>query len=249
MSEAKIANLEDFFREVPIQEEVTVELPSKGLLYKFTDGSNKLRIRPLSLGDEKAIATNKTLSVAETMTELLGRVMLNLIPQDLLLMDKLAVILKVREISVSPKYVTVGICTHCTSENTLNFPLDQLPLNQVPDDFSLPVRVELPICGTKGMDAHIILPRLSDEQYVSDAETAFDNIYRFVENIGEVDSKPLIREILDSDKFPYADAIAITKAMYGVEYGVQTDVKYECAACKGVNTAVLQINDDFFTGN
>ena len=63
---------------------------------------------------------------------------------DLLSIDKLYLIMKLREISYGNEYNTLLICKECQAENPTTVKLSELTVNPVPDNFSDPVEVNLP---------------------------------------------------------------------------------------------------------
>jgi hypothetical protein len=159
---------------------------------------------------------------------------------DLLPMDKLYLIMKLREISYGDDYDTVLICEHCKSENPAKIKLSSLNVNPVPDDFEDPITVFLP---TIKREAKIKLPRVRDEKFLSDAEASLSQIWRFVQEIDGHTDKSIVAAVVD--KLPLVDMKTILKT-FDTEYGLDTKVKLECNNCGGVSILELPINSNFF---
>ena len=76
-------------------------------------------------------------------------------------MDKLYLIMKLREISYGDDYNTLLVCSHCKAENPTTVKLSHLNVNPVPDDFVDPVTVT---AAYLKKEVKIRLPRVSDEK-------------------------------------------------------------------------------------
>ncbi len=158
-------------------------------------------------------------------------------------MDKLYLIMKLREISYGDEYNTLLICGSCGAENPTTIKLSQLNVNPVPDDFKDPATIMLPELKK---EAVIRLPRVKDERFFLDSSTALDQLWRFIVSIDGHTDKSIIAAVLD--KLPLRDVRTILNSVKS-EYGVDTKVKFECKDCGGVTVVDLPIDANFFDVN
>lgn len=237
--EGKTLNLDDIFANLPTEAETYVSLPSKGKFYP----TSKLKVRPMTFQDEKAIL-NARKDKTDALNVLLSRCVEGVNVQDLLLIDKLFLILKIREISYGDEYsVQVG-CAACSTDNPLTFKLSDLPVSEVEDTLTDPIKVILPI--TK-VEVEIKLPRVSDEHYLRDDNSAYDNLWRFVKTVNGSDDPVLISKMMKDPRMPLKDMHTLINSMSLSDYGIQTKVKFSCTSCDQPNIINLPLGADFFT--
>lgn len=232
--------IEELLKNLPNDTMIEVELPSECRVYSLPDPGAPITLRPMSFEDEKFIVNAK--STQDPTNLILERCTTNIKIHELLPMDKLYLLLKLREISYGDDYNTLLICTSCKAENPAKIKLSELNVNPVPDDFVDPVEVELPML--KQM-VKIRRPRVKDEHLFSDG-TIFDQLWRFVEEIGGHRDKGVIAPVLE--KLPIRDARTLVNAMK-TNYGVDTHIKFQCGTCGEVSVVDLPIDANFFDVN
>lgn len=232
--------LDKLFEHLPVEIDKKVILPSNGKFYKNSTG---IKIRPMNLEDEKAIALAKG-RVDDPINIVLSRCTEGVDIDDLLILDKLALIFNLRAISYGDIYKAIAICVECRQENDMDVPLMSLPLEYIPEDVTDPREIELPVLKKK---VKVIFPRVAHEPYLNNKEKIFDNLWRFVISVDNITDKTLISKFLLDTRVPLKDIHAIINAITGVGYGVQTKVKFECQSCKAHNVVDLPIGADFFT--
>jgi hypothetical protein len=237
--EGKPFNLEDIFASLPTETEVMVDLPSKGRFYQ----SNKITLRPMTFEDEKAMVMAKKDKV-DIINTILHRCVHGVHVQDLLLMDKLFLLLKLREISYGDNYSSIANCGKCSHENTLNFKLSDLPINYIEDNVQDLREITLPISKAKLV---VRIPRVSDEKYLQDELKVFDNIWRFIVSIQSIEDPVLISKFIKDPRLPLKDIHALSNAISLTDYGIQTKVRFDCDSCDFVNIISLPLGADFFT--
>ena len=238
---AKQAVIDEILKELPIDTAVEVELPSECRVYTLEDSGAPITIRPMTFEDEKALVSAGKND--DPVNLILQRCTTNIRIPDLLSMDKLYLIMKLREISYGDDYNTLLICSQCKSENPTTIKLSQLNVNPVPDDFQDPITVMLP---TLKKEAKVRLPRVRDEKMMVDPAVALDQIWRFVTEIdGHIDKSIIARVV---DKLPLKDIRTILKAIK-TDFGVDTKIKFECTSCGGVTVVDLPIDSNFFDVN
>ena len=239
--EAKQAVIDEILKELPTDTAVEVELPSECKVYNLEDPGAPITIRPMTFEDEKALVSAG--KGDDPVNLILQRCTTNIKIPDLLSMDKLYLIMKLREISYGDDYNTLLVCSHCKAENPTTIKLSQLNVNPVPDDFEDPITVMLP---TIKKEAKVRLPRVRDERMMMDTQTALDQIWRFVVEIDGHTDKSIVAPVVD--KLPLRDVRTILNAIK-TDYGVDTKIKFECNSCGGVTVVDLPIDSNFFDVN
>lgn len=239
--EAKQAVIDEILKELPTDTAVEVELPSECKVYNLEDPGAPITIRPMTFEDEKALVSAG--KGDDPVNLILQRCTTNIKIPDLLSMDKLYLIMKLREISYGDDYNTLLVCSHCKAENPTTVKLSQLNVNPVPDDFEDPITVMLP---TLKKEAKVRLPRVRDERMMMDTQAALDQIWRFVVEIDGHTDKSIIAPVVD--KLPLRDVRTILNAIK-TDYGVDTKIKFECNSCGGVTVVDLPIDSNFFDVN
>jgi len=235
--------LQDLLSNLPSVDEITLELPSKNKFYALLDAAKPITIRPMTFEDEKAMMSNKNANT-DVLNILLTRCVSNINIQDILEMDKLYIIMKLREISYGDEYKASFNCPACRSDNNVTFNLSQLNINYAEDDFANPIEVELPILKKK---VKVRLPRVSDEGYFKNTEIAAANLWRFVEDIEGYTSMNIIAKVIK--QLPLKDAHAVLEAIGGEGLGIDTKVRFVCNFCSHNEIMDLPITQDFFSVN
>ena len=90
------------------------------------------------------------------------------------------------------------------------------------------------------------LPRVRDERFLGDTSTSLDQIWRFVVEIDGHTDKSVIAAVID--RLPLRDIRTIMNSIK-TDFGVDTNVKFECKDCGGVTVVDLPINANFFDVN
>jgi hypothetical protein len=240
-NDAKQAVIDDILKELPTDTAVEVDLPSECRVYKLEDPGAPITIRPMTFEDEKALVSAG--KAQDPVNLVLQRCTTNINIPDLLSMDKLYLIMKLREISYGDDYNTLLVCSHCKAENPTTVKLSHLNVNPVPDDFVDPVTVMLP---TIKKEAKVRLPRVRDERMMQDTQAALDQMWRFVVEIDGHSDKSIIASVVD--RLPLKDIRTILNAVK-TDFGVDTKIKFECNSCGGVTVVDLPIDSNFFDVN
>ena len=234
--------IDNILKNMPSNDEVAVELPSKNKFYSLVDASKPISLKPMTFDDERAMMSKKG-GGSDIINILLSRCMINLDVGSLLQMDKLYLIMKLREISYGDDYNATITCENCKTENKVKFQLGSLPVNYIDDDYTNPVTIELPVLKK---EVKLTLPRVRDESYFSTGEKAITNLWRFVESIGGCEAKTVISKVIP--QLPLKDAHVLLEALGGADYGINTKVRFDCNYCSHSEVMELPITSDFFTG-
>ena len=236
------AILKELLGNIPTTEAIPLELPSKNKYYNLVDAGSPISLRPMTFEDEKVMMSNKNPNT-DVLNILLTRCVSNIAISNLLQVDKLYIIMKLREISYGDQYNATINCPGCRSDNNVEFNMSELNVNYADETFTNPVEVLLPVMGKK---AKIRLPRIEDEQYFKNSEIAISNLWRFVEEIDGHTEKSVISKVIP--QLPLKDAHALFSAMSSSAYGIDTKVRFVCNYCNNNEVMELPISADFFTG-
>ena len=240
LSEQQI--IDNILENMPSNDEVAIQLPSKNKFYTLKDPAKPISLRPMTFEDERAMMTNKS-GGADILNLLLTRCMNNLDVGSLLQMDKLFLIMKLREISYGDEYSAAITCTECKNENSVKFTLSNLPVRYVEDDLTNPITILLPVLNK---EVKVRLPRVQDETYFTNADKAIGNLWRFVESIDGCEAKTVISKVIP--QLPLKDAHVLLDGLGASQYGTDTKVRFDCNYCSHSEVMELPITADFFTG-
>lgn len=234
--------LEQLLEHLPAESDIFVEVPSKGIPY-FNKVS-PVQIRPLTFADEKALSTGTRSAQFNAANYLLDKCVLNVKIEHLLMMDKLFLLLKLREISYGNDYNIKVACKHCNYENQLTLELNRLLVNYVPDDMEFRVR-EVYLDKIK-KNATVSLITVSDEQFLASGDI-YSNLWRFVRKLGDIENEAIIQKAIT--KLPISDVHRIVNELTLSEYGVQPQIRFNCDSCSQSNLVNLPIDENFFSVN
>ena len=233
--------INDILEFLPADTALDVTVPSKGQYYQTSNGATTIRVRPMTFDDEKALVTSKNSDI-DPVNLILSRCVENVDYSSLLQIDKLFLILKIREISFGKDYSVVITCPGCGGDNPLVIDLAELPIKYIPDFTEDPHELELKAIKKT---AKVRFPRISDEKALSLTDSAKSSLWRLVEEIGGYNDKKIIAKVIK--KLPLRDLHTITNDVFGEKYGLQTKVKFICEDCKTHNIIDLPLGENFFS--
>ena len=233
--------IDDILKEMPANEAIELDLPSKNRFYNLKEPGKPITLRPMTFADEKSMLSKNTGNL-DIINKLLARCLENVDVGQLLQIDKLYILMKLREISYGPEYTVSINCSKCKSENKVNFQLDTFNVRYADDNLTDPRTVHLPVLKK---DVVVRLPRVTDEKYFANTEQSLVNLWRFVEKIDKYDSKPVISKVIP--QLPIKDAHTLLEAIGCNDYGIDTNVRFDCAYCDNVESMELPITADFFS--
>jgi len=232
--------IDDLLKDLPSESAIEVNLPSENKIYALDDPGAPITLRPMTFEDEKqVISADKN---QDPVNIILQRCITNLHVGELLISDKLYLIMKLREISYGDDYTTTIVCNGCKTENNTTIKLSQLRIEPVPSDLCDPLEVHLPSIGKM---VKVRIPRVKDEKLFGGGDI-YTNLWRFVEEIDGQFDKIIISAVLK--KLPLRDMKLILKAMK-TDFGVDTRIKFLCSECQETAVVELPINANFFDAN
>lgn len=231
--------LDKLFQNAPIDTEMMVELPSKGKFYKGFVG---VKVVPLLFEDEQKILFSKKKN-SDPTNEILAKCVQGISIKDLLEMDKLHLLLKIKEISYGPDYSFSVICPKCEANTDVTIDVSKhIPVNFIPDDLPDPREVELPVLKVKCV---VRFPRVSEESYFADVDTAIKNLYRFVISLDGKEDPVFIAKAIQ--KMHIRDLKTITKEVHRSEFGADPSFQFECPTCKHLAVMGVPLDSRFFS--
>ena len=245
--ETQIATSEDeqiasILENMPVETEIDVHVPSGGKT-DFGVKGGPVRIRPIKFGDERDVATGGRGPEFNAANHLLSKCTTNVDVDELLVVDKLHLLLKIREISYGNDYKVGVSCKECGYENQLNLQINQLPVENIPDDMDVfNIEVDLKTIKKKAV---VSAPITSEERYLTD--NIEKDLWRFIKSIDGNENRAVISKVIP--KLPIADVHRIFNAVSLTGYGVLPQIRYTCDSCRADNLISLPIDENFFSVN
>tara|TARA_R110002020_G_scaffold9704_7_gene38010 strand:+ start:1550 stop:2284 length:735 start_codon:yes stop_codon:yes gene_type:complete len=234
----KDKELERILENIPAELDLAVTLPSRNRFYNLKDKNKPITVRSMKFEDERMFADTSRKG-ADSLNILLDRCVSNIDIDDLLLIDKLILLIKIREATYGKDYEFDLTCTSCGAEERVGFDLNDLSVNELPSDFQDPFSISLPVLKK---EIKIKLPRVKDEQYVLTATNK--NLWRFITDIDGCSDRGVISEVVK--KLPLQDVHCIIKKLSGDEFGLEPKMNFSCPHCGHSEEIVLPISSDFF---
>ena len=241
LSAGKQDTIDKILELLPAEVEIPVVLPSKGKFYNLTDSTIPITVRPMTFDDEKAIANTKKGKV-DPVNLLLSRCVNNIGVEELILMDKIYLLFKIREASYGSDYNAVMTCPKCGVDSEVKVDLGKLNIKEVPDDLDNPREIELKKLKKKAM---VRFPRLNEEKHLSLTDDKPSQFWRFVEAIDGCTDKQVIAEVIK--KLPLSDIHTLVKEITQVDYGIDPRINFICSECEGESIVDVQLGENFFT--
>jgi hypothetical protein len=223
----------------------SVNLPSKGKFYKSYNPSVGVKVRPMTFKDESMLIQKNNEANFTPIDYILENCVQGVDSEELISMDILSILFKIREVSYGDNYKVTTKCPHCDTDNVLDFKMSILPINHVEDNVKDPREVLLPVTNVTAM---VRFPRRRDDKGFT---TNPNNVWRFVESINGCEDKAQIAEVLNDPRFPLKDMKTLLTAISLVEYGVVTEAEYSCCneGCEKTSIVTMNIGADFFSVN
>ncbi len=237
LSEKKQDIVNSILGDMPTDSSVIVNLPSEAKFYTLREPGAPITLRPMSFEDEKMLLAQNP---DDPLMAVISRCLSNVNVEELYPMDKLYLLMKLREISYGDDYKVLLVCPHCSTENPTTIHLSQLNINPIPDDFEDPRSVMLP--GIK-KTAVVRSTRLKDEKFIKTSLDTLQQLWRLVVSIDGVTDRQIVSDVIA--KLPIKDVKTILKAIK-TDYGVETKIKLECKECKKQSVQELPLDANFF---
>tara|TARA_R100001509_G_scaffold143375_2_gene99098 strand:- start:71 stop:817 length:747 start_codon:yes stop_codon:yes gene_type:complete len=215
-----------------------LDIPSKG---KFYQGFQGIEVKPLTYLDEQKILGSKT--TEDVVSKLLEKSIEGVNVNELLSMDKIYLLMKVREASYGDNYQFNITCPNCNSDIHSELVLSEhLNMNQVPDDLSDPREVDLPKLKVKAV---VRFPRSKEDVFLKDLESSYSNLYRFVISINGNSDPIFVSKAIK--RMHILDVKKLISEIGKPEYGVDPRFLFECPECSHTETMAVPLDVNFFS--
>jgi hypothetical protein len=215
------------------------DLPSRG---KFYDGYQGVEIKPLTYMDEQRILTSKDGNI-DLVSKLLEKTVEGISIDSLLSMDKMYLLMKVREASYGDQYDFTVACTNCSTEVKASINLSKhLNMNMIDEDLEDPRTFKIPKLG---VDVEVRFPRSKDEVFLKDGESTYKNIYRFIVSIDGNSDPIFISKAVK--RMHIQDIKKIISETTRGEYGIDPKFIFECPECSFTETMSIPMDVGFFS--
>ena len=217
--------------EVSTHSSKEIQLPSGGIA----------KIRPITFEEEKEIIRAAKTKEQDLPSILIDKCVEGIDKSEILLVDKLYILFKLRELSFGAVYDFVVGCPGCKKENPISIDLNNMPVVPLDNEDGIEV-VELPMCKRT---AEVKLASVADERYMATTEQLMDNLWRFVERFDEYDNEMIIQQVIS--KLPAGDVTKLINTVTCKGYGLTTEVRVICAHCGHDSVMELPLNQNFFS--
>jgi len=222
--------VDDLLADMPTNAEVEIELPSR----------KKAVIRPMTFEEERQmVAVSK--KQQDPSFVLLSHCVKDIELSELLIIDKIYLLFKIRELSFGSVYKFIMGCPQCGHENHYSIDIDKLPVNRLEEETDF-VEMILPMSKKK---VKLRLATLKEEEYATDPEKALDNLWRFVLKFEDTDRKDVISKVIR--KLPAGDINSMLGKILCEGYGISSEVRVKCDACTYDQPTMLPFTKDFFS--
>lgn len=231
--------LDKLFSDYSLDSITVVDLPSRG---KFYDNFQGIEINPLTYLDEQKILGSRDTNV-DTVSQLLAKATEGVDVGNLLSMDKIYLLMKVREASYGDKYEFKVTCPECSTDVSTDLILSKhLNMVKIPEDMEDPRTITLPQLKAK---VQIRFPRGREESLLKDTESVYKNAYKFVTSIEGTTDPVFISKAIK--RLHIKDIKKIIFEILQSEYGVDPRFVFECPECKHSETMSIPLDINFFS--
>lgn len=233
------SRLEQLFGEIPIESDLIVRLPSEGRFY--LNKTPEVTITSIKFEDEKNLASTAKNNI-NPVNLILTKCVKGLDINSLLLIDKLYLLLKIREISYGAEYPAEVTCPQCSSKSEIKINLSNLVINEIPADLQDPREIELPKLKKK---AKVRFPRVSDEGNFTSVEQTYNNLWRFIVELNGITDPVFIAKAIP--KMHIMDVKYIMAQIMRTDLGLNPKFIFECGFCGAESKMEVPINENFFS--
>lgn len=223
----------ELLAEAPTNVVTTITLPSGG----------EAKLRPITFEEEKDIIRASKSSKVDVASILIDKCVSDIDKSDILLVDKVYILFKLRELSFGAVYDFVVGCPGCRAENNISIDLNNMPVVPLESKDGHET-ITLPMCKK---EVRVKLASVADEKYISDSEVMMDSIWRFVKDFGGHTNEMVIQQVIQ--KLPAGDINKLISVISCKGYGLTTDVRVICSKCGHDAVMELPLNQNFFSAS
>jgi hypothetical protein len=238
MDEQKEDILAKLLENVPSETEQIINLPSEN---RFYNNVSQVSLKPMTFEHEKNVVANIKKDI-DPINVLLGDCVKGINIGDLLIFDKVYLLMKLRQISYGEEYKFKVECPKCSKESEIILPLSEMLVNNLPEEFTDPREITLPVTKKK---VKIRFPRVRDEIYLATADKLTDNLYRFVESVENVKDILIINKFIK--KLPLKDIKILINELNRPDLGLDPRFIFGCTFCGKETELSIPITANFFS--
>lgn len=237
-----------------------VTLPSKGYFYGDKLPGGKVTLEPMGTREEKLFATTSSIDGNVVIDKIYANCIhlpKEITHQELVLGDRLFLLLQLRSISYGNLYSFAFKCESCNERTNHDLDIDKLELKEAqPGSTGRFTVIDLPICKESvtlqlltGVDEDKIRAygkQVEQKTHGDSGQAEF--IYRLARRIVEIGGiKAGIRECIDfAEKLRGLDSLKIRDAIDDNEVGPITKVEVDCKRCGWSNSVTMPLESEFF---
>lgn len=236
--------------------EVTVTLPSKGLLYKDSGIPAEISLRGMTTKEEKILFASSGGDVFEKILRNCVTSPKNLDTNELVANDESFLIMQLRMVTYGDDYKVSVECPHCHRRNIYQISLSDFNTNYLDDDFEEPIEVTLP--RSKDTLSLKIL-RNKDVKFIDRYSKKFAKQFnlnhreveytcRMAKFITKINGKEVdfveARDYVEN--MPSLDSAKFWSALNKVVFGIDTTASVTCIDCGEDFDFVMPITSEFF---
>jgi hypothetical protein len=231
--------LDRMFESSDSPQTLIVDLPSK---CKFYRNASEVTINPLTFEDEAKILNSKGKGT-DIINLILENCVRGISVGDLLQIDKLFLLMKVREASYGSVYKFELACPNCGDEIDTEIDVAKdLNVTYIPDNFEDPRVITLPKLN---VEAVVRFPRNNEEIFFNNPETLAKNIYKFVVAIDEKEDPVFISKAIK--RMHIIDVKTIANEITKGEFGLDPRFLFECPSCDHKTMMEIPLDASFFS--
>lgn len=239
--------------DIPAPQYVPVILPSRGALYGGVLPGGSVDIRKLTVAED--IAIQSVAGGSDLISRLLGaccRFPAGFSQSNLLVADRVALLIAIRVFTFGAKYTVPYVCEHCNASTKGEIDLSTGISERVTDGPLVePVEVTLTDCQRT---VSLKFLRGSDEDELSKVakrakgDPAEEIITRMALQIAQIDGQTVL--MADREKFVRSmsipDSLDFRDAIEKAQPGMDMAITLTCPQCGGENGMNLPFNSEFF---
>ena len=212
------------------------------MFVKFYDNFQGIELTALTFIDEQNILGSKDPN-SDIISKLLEKTMKGIHVEDLLSMDKMYLLMKLRELSYGDMYDFNITCPSCKENIKSSIALSKhLNMNYIPEDLTDPREITLPKLK---VNAKVRFPRSKEDSLFKDTETIYTNLFRFVMSINGYEDPVFISKAIN--KMHLQDIKTLVSEINKGEYGVDPRFLFECPSCKFEEVMAVPMSVSFFS--
>jgi hypothetical protein len=234
-------------------------LPSRGVLYEDKLPGGRVSLHPMTAKEQSLLQTQGggVIGKLDALIATCCKLPQALSRAELLLTDRLAILLTLRTKTFGPEYSFQWRCKHCAAFNTAKVDIVRdLEEKTAPPTLKEPIEVTLPQRGCvvamrflRGVDEETLLRNAKRLKMQSNDGDDQSYLMRVAMQLVTKDGEPF-GNILDKQRFvenlSASDLVYLEDEVSEQEPGIDTRLYLDCSQCSGTNEMGLPFTAEFF---